>query len=132
MPKTYLQTAVIEKLSAFDTGIESTKYELIEAPVAPEGVTSLTLPDNTTIYWNPHCIYKTGPDNLFTTWYYKPTFKTALETQIFGSYFQFNSDDTVIHRYKTKKSVVELWWSPPIEAEITFYNIDTPAQACTE
>lgn len=126
MPLTYLQTAVIEKLSAFDTGIESTRYELIEAPVAPEGVTTLTLPDKTTIYWNPHCIYKTGPDNLFTTWYNKPTFKTALENSISGSYFQFNSDDTVIHRYKTRNSVVELWWSPPVDAEIC-YNSSSDA-----
>jgi len=122
MPQTYLQTAVIEKLSAFDTGIESTRYELIEAPVAAEGVTSVTLPDKTTIYWAPHCIYKTGPDNLFTTWYNKPTLKSVLENCITGSYFQFNSDDTVIHRYKTRKSVVELWWSPPIEAEIIYNN----------
>lgn len=122
MLTTYLQTAVIEELSAIGTGIASTKYELIEAPIAPYGINAIRQADGTCIHWAPHCIYKIGPRNTFTTWYNKPTIETAVNySSTLSNYYQFNSDGTVTRRYKTSKNnTVELWWSPAIEGTISY------------
>jgi hypothetical protein len=122
MPQTYLQTAVIERLSTKGNGIVSTKYELIEAPIAPYGTNAIKQADGTRIYWAPHCIYSVNPDDIFITWFNKPTFEHAYTNKNYNAnYYQFNSDDTVIQRFKTTTgSTVELWWSPPIMGTITY------------